>query len=160
MIQNPETVINEFRDAMEQIGLRCGDIQHELQTCPHTPHGLPPGKCAIYVFSLSKSSGKRCPAGAGRVLKIGKAGPNSNARFQSQHSYPGRAPSTLATMLINSRILWRYLGIKELRNVQVENWIGENTSRDNFYLDAVDNDILGELERYLEGRFGPVFEGG
>ena len=160
MIQNPGAIIDEFRNALEQMGLRCGDIRHEAQACPHKPHGLPDGKCAVYVFSLSESLGKRCPAGAGRVLKIGKAGSNSNARFQSHHYDAGRAPSTLAATLLKSRILWPYLGIGELRATQVGNWIRENTGRDNFYLDADDRDVLGELERYLKGRLSPVFEGG
>lgn len=160
MIQNAEAIIDEFRSALEQMGLRCGDIHHEAQIGPHKPHGLPDGKCAVYVFSLSESLGKRCVAGTGRVLKIGKAGSNSNARFQSHHYGAGRAPSTLAATLLRSRVLWPYLGIEELRNTDVGNWIKENTGRDNFYLDADDDDALPELERYLKGRLSPVFEGG
>jgi hypothetical protein len=42
----------------------------------------------------------------------------------------------------------------------VGDWIRENTDRDNFYLLDGDQPLLGELERYLRGRLGPVFEGG
>jgi hypothetical protein len=131
-----------------------------MQTAPHRPHKLPEDKCAVYVFSLAQAYGKRCPAGPGRVLKVGKAGPKSNARFQSQHYDPGRAPSTLAAMLVNSKILWPYLGITELTSRQVQDWIRHNTDRDNFYVDSNDAIVLAELERYIKGRLGPIFEGG
>ena len=160
MIQNPETLISEFRNAVKDLGLACGGIQHEAQSAPHRPHKLPKGKCALYVFSLSRTYGERCPAGAGRVLKVGKAGPNSNARFQSHHYEPGRAPSTLAATLVTSTVLWHYLGITELKSEQVGDWIRGNTDRDNFYFDSKDNDILGQFEKYTRGKLGPVFEGG
>lgn len=160
MVQNPEMIIDEFRNAVKHMGLTCGDIQHEAQIAPHRPQKLPEGKCAVYVFSLSRAYRKRCPAGAGRVLKVGKAGPKSNARFQFQHYNPRSAPSTLAAMLINSKILWPYLGITEITSSQVQDWIRDNTDRDNFYLDSKDNGVLRELERYIKGRLGPVFEGG
>ena len=114
----------------------------------------------IYVVSLSRGYGERCPAGVGRVLKVGRAGPNSNARFQSHHYEMGRAPSTLAATLVTSTILWHYLGIMRLRSEQVRDWIRANTDRDNFYFDSKDNSILAQFEKYTRGRLGPVFEGG
>lgn len=160
MIQNPETFISGFRNAMKDLGLGCGGIQHEVQPAPHRPHGLPAGKCALYVFSLSQAYGKGWRVGAGRVLKVGKAGPNSSARFQSHHYEPGRAPSTLAATLVASTVLWHYLGVTELRREQVGDWIRGNTDRDNFYFDSKDNDALAQFEKYARGILGPVFEGG
>lgn len=162
MVENPEALINDFLQAASRAGLQCrrNTITHEAQPSPHDPHALPPGKCAVYVFSLSASYGRCYPAGAHRVLKVGKAGPNSNARFQSQHYNPKAAPSTLAATFVKSTILWPYLGITELKDTEVRRWIKENTDRDNFYLNAKDNDVLSELERYIRGRLGPVFEGG
>jgi hypothetical protein len=160
VIQNPIALISEFSNAIKDLGLACGEIQHEAQPAPHRPHRLPEGKCALYVFSLSRGYGERCPAGAGRVLKVGRAGPNSNARFQSHHYEQGRAPSTLAATLVTSTILWQYLGIIELRSEQVGDWIRANTDRDNFYFDSKDNNILAQCEKYTRGRLGPVFEGG
>jgi len=161
MIQNPQkTLIAGFGEAIKSLGLTCGGIEHEAQPAPHRPHKLPKGKCAIYVFSLSRTYGQCCPAGVGRVLKVGKAGPKSNARFQSHHYDPTRALSTLARTLVISKVLWHYLGITELTSKQVGDWIRNNTDRDNFYLDSKDNDILGQFEKYIRGRLGPVFEGG
>jgi hypothetical protein len=160
MVQNPQALIAEFREAMKGLSLTCGEIQHELQPAPHKPHRLSAGKCAVYVFSLSPRWAQRCPAAARRVLKVGKVGPNSNARFQSQHYEPKRAGSTLAGALVTSRVLWQYLGITELKSEQAGEWIRDNTDRDNFYLDSKDNDILGHFEKYIRGKLGPVFEGG
>ena len=160
MINDPKLIIQEFCRSARSIGLVCGNIEHEVQQAPHEPHPLPKGKCAVYVFSLSEAYGKYCPAGSGRVLKVGKAGPNSNARFQSQHYKPGRAPSTFAATLVTSRILWPYLGITQVTSEEVEDWIKYNTDRDNFYFDSSDAPLLSELEKYIKGRLGPAFEGG
>jgi thioesterase domain-containing protein len=157
MIQNPQALINDFRQAASRPGLQ---VEHEYQPAPHKPHKLPNGKCAVYIFSISASYGRGCPAGAHRVVKVGKAGPNSNARFQSHHYDPHRARSTLAATLLKSRTLWPYLGIVELKDTEVEHWIKKNTDRDNFYLDATHKDLLDELEKYLRGKSGSVFEGG
>ncbi len=87
-------------------------------------------------------------------------GPNSNARFQSQHYNPLSAPSTLAASLLKGRLLWSYLGFPSGENVQVGRWVTENTDRDHFYLAATDLAFLGELEGYVHGRHSPVFEEG
>ncbi len=161
MIEKPEDLTQRFIDA----AIRAGHIEssmlieHEAQRAPHNSHSLPSGKCAVYVFSLSSSYGKGCRAGVDRVLKVGKAGPNSNARFQSQHYNPRSAPSTLGATLVKSRILWPYLGISHLTEERVGAWIRENTDRDNFYLDSSEQNMLGHLEKFLRGMLGPVFEG-
>lgn len=159
MVRNPESLINAFREAALKCGLQCpvGIITHEAQYAPHKPHSLPPGKGGVYVFSLSSSWGKLCPAGPDRVLKIGKAGPKSNARFQSQHYGVGRADSTLAGTLVESRLLWPYLGIEGLEDAG--EWIKCYCDRDNFYLDAAYTNLLAHLERYIRATVGSVFEG-
>lgn len=57
---------------------------------PHQPKSLPSHKMAIYTFWYE-----------GKFLKIGKAGPNSNARFLSQHYNPRSAQSTLAASILD-----------------------------------------------------------
>jgi len=47
VIQNPIALISEFRKAIKDLGLACGEIQHEAQPAPHRPHRLPEGKCAF-----------------------------------------------------------------------------------------------------------------
>ncbi len=158
MVENPLSLMNEFiRAAGENL---TGNISHEPQFAPHIAHKLPAGRCAVYVFSLSGQYGKDVVAGQNRVLKVGKAGFNSNARFQSQHYSPGSSGSSLADTLLRKRILWSYLGIADLSESNVRRWIEENTDRDNFYLSVSHEHLLGERETYLRGRLGPVFEGG
>lgn len=132
-------------------------IKHELLKAPHLPACLPEGRCAIYVFSLSQSAGDKCPAGPDRVLKVGSAGPNSNARFQSQHYYPKSSGSNLAKTLLRSTEQWKYLGISQLTDVKL--WMTGNLDRDHFFLDKSQKDRLRQLERFLRARLSPVFEG-
>ena len=162
MIKNASNVINGFKSALAQadLGQLRSTIEHEAQPAPHRPHSLPIGKCAVYVFSLSQSWGSGCPGGPDRVLKVGMAGPNSNARFQSQHYNPNSAGSTVAGSLTRCRILWPFLRITSLGPEEVGGWIRQHVDRDNFYLDAADKSLLRLFETYLSGTFGSVFEGG
>ncbi len=160
MVKFADALIHDFVLAAGWLGLHVRDPQHESQLAPHVPHPLGPGTCAVYVFSLSESYGKSCPAGPHRVLKVGKAGPKSNARFQSQHYSAKAAPSTLAASLVTARILWPYLGVHNLTEDQVGGWIRANCDRDNFYILATSEFGLGQLEQYMRAMLGPVFEGG
>ena len=161
MIGDPGALIGEFAESAQDLYSTAIGVEHEVQRAPHQPHSLPPGKAAVYVFSLSDSFGKGSPAGSHRVLKVGKTGPNSNARFQSQHYNLGSSGSNLAKSLLSHRILWPYLGLNELSETNVAEWIESNTDRDHFYLDVKTGDeCLSDLERYLRARLGPVFEGG
>jgi hypothetical protein len=70
------------------------------------------------------------------------------------------APSTLAATLLKTKILWPYIGIASLDESNVRACIEANTKRDNFYLQAEDEQLLGKLETYMKGILGPVLEGG
>ena len=95
------------------------------------------------------------PSGAGRVLKVGKAGPKSNPRFRYQHYAAGSARSTLSGAIENNPLLWGYIGFS--RGEIVGDWIREKTDRDNFYFK--DEKLIGLFEVYAKARLGPVFEG-
>ena len=135
------------------------DIEHESKPAPHIPPPLLPGKCAVYVFSLSMVFGRNCPAGGDRVLKVGKVGPNSEPRFRYQHYKRNSAQSTLAASLLNAKILWPYLGIETLDDSSVGEWLKANTDRDHFLLNAGDRELLHTLEVFVRGLCSPVFEG-
>ena len=63
-------------------------------------------------------------------------------------------------MLLEGRVLWSYLGIRDLADDAVGEWIKANTDRYNIYLPVSSNmPFLDLLERYIRGRVGPVFEG-
>jgi hypothetical protein len=158
-MENPAGLIQDFTSAVRGLGLTC-TVRHEHQPAPHKGKALPTGECAVYVFTLSDGYGRGTTAGANRALKVGKAGLNCNARFQSQHYSTKAAPSTLAGTLLKTKILWPYIGITSLDESNVRSWIEHNTERDNFYLHGSDAHLLGKLETYLKGRLGPVFGGG
>jgi hypothetical protein len=89
---------------------------------------------------------------------VGKAGPNTLARFKYQHYKPGSARSTLAAAIVNNRILWDYIGY----DASVEDagfWLKANTDRDHFLLPIHREAVLPQLEAYVRGLLGPVYEG-
>jgi hypothetical protein len=89
---DPEAAIEDFSVVAELAGILLSphDIEIEKLPAPHKPPSrLPPGKMAVYVFH----SGTTC-------LKVGKAGPKSQARYTSQHYNPKSAMSTLAASML------------------------------------------------------------
>lgn len=113
--------------------------------CPHVPKGLPTGKMAIYTFQKD-----------GRYLKIGKAGPSSDARFRSQHYSPYRAKSNLAKSLLDDKDMTQY----NLDENNIDDWIKNNIHRIDI---LVDQDagifVLNFLESFLHCKFNPKYEG-
>lgn len=132
---------------------------HEQQLAPHQPHKLPAGKGAVYVFSLSKAWGEQCGAGPGCVLKVGKVGPNSNARFESQHYNAGSAPSTLAARLLQHPEAWEPPALSNPTKVSINTWLKARTDRDNFYIAGEETKLRSLFETFLHARLKPLFEG-
>lgn len=129
------------------IGIQPSDIGIETLTMPHKPpRNLPKGKMAVYVFS-----NKEC------VLKVGKAGSRSQARYTSQHYNPGSAPSTLAASILKDENSVQRYGLNEKN---ISNWIKESTDRVNFLLDAdMGKWVLNLLEAFVQCRLQPHYEG-
>ena len=128
------------------VSLEKSELVVEHLPAPHSPPGLPLGKMAVYVFSFGEIT-----------LKVGKAGPNSNARYRSQHYSPASAASTLAASLLKGA---EEIGVIGLDQDNVGAWIRANTSRTNFLLDAgLGVPVLTLLESFLQCRLKPVFEG-
>ena len=115
----------------------------------HTRAPLRPDSMAVYVFTF----GETC-------LKVGKVGPNSSARFTSQHYLPGSSRSNLARSLSTVDGWAKVPGAPALRVDTVGQWIKEHTTRSNFILDArIGMPVLNLLEAFLQCRLRPVFEG-
>ena len=132
--------------ALANLNIARADIDVTVLPMPHRPpSSLPTGRLGVYVFMY----GERC-------LKVGKAGPKSQARFCSQH-YGTNAPSTLAKSLLKSHVS---LGISELDPTRVKAWICENTTRINFLMPAAHGIFaLSLLESFIQCRLSPEFEG-
>ena len=87
-----QALIQDFLRVAALAGARLAESEIEVETlkAPHRPPSrLPAGKMAVYVFSCGDT-----------VLKVGKAGPNSGARYTSQHYNAASARSTLAASLL------------------------------------------------------------
>ena len=132
--------------ALAGLDIPRSDIEVAVLVTPHRPpSSLPSGKLGVYVFMF----GNRC-------LKVGKAGPNSVARFCSQH-YGTNAPSTLAKSLLKSQ---SSVGMTSLDSSNIKTRICENTTRLNFLLASMHGVFaLSLLESFVQCRLRPEFEG-
>ena len=122
------------------------DLFTELLEAPHKPNSLPPGHMAVYSFFWK-----------GQCLKVGKVGSNSNARYLSQHYNPKSSMSNLAASLLKAS---QEMGLQDLDEHNVGDWIRERTDRVNFILPSkVGVPVLNLLEAFLQCRLNPRFEG-
>ena len=127
-------------------GLTREQVRVEVVPKPHRPSSLPKGKMAVYCFVLGD-----------QVLKVGLAGPNSDARYRSQHYNPNSAGSNLAKSLVTYP---EKIGAKSIDPDRVGEWIKQNTTRINFLLPAsIGKPTLAMLETFLHARWSPVYEG-
>jgi hypothetical protein len=113
--------------------------------CPHKPTSLPDGKMAVYCFRLGET-----------VLKIGKVGPNSSARFHTQHYLPGSSRSNLAKSLLadKSGPCWR------MKDRKIGAWMKQRLHRTDILLDAdLQIGVLSFLESFLQCLYTPKYEG-
>ena len=126
--------------------IRHEDLKVEYLEAPHKPPSvLPAGKMAVYGFWHS-----------GAWLKVGMAGPNSNARYTSQHYNPNSARSTLAASLLKDP---RMSGKPDFDPKAVKAWIKSRCSRVNILLDAQHGMLLLRLlEAFLHLRLKPRYE--
>ena len=154
MIENVQALITDFFKVVQiaKCELNPSDISHEFRQAPHVPSVLPNGKQAVYVFSL------QIPIPM--VLKVGKVGPNSNARFVFHHYNPNSSISNLAKSLLGDEMIWRELGESRPDERHIGDWIKRNIDRENFYLDGkTDKLVLSLLELFLQCRLKPRYEG-
>lgn len=143
------TIVNDFLKVARLAGVEIAPnaIEIERSPSPHKPPTkLPGGKMAVYVFIKD-----------GACLKVGKVGPKSHARFTSQHYNPTSSRSNLAKSAIAGQ---HKLGLADLSEQNVGDWIKANVDRANLILDAgYGIFVLSLLESFLQCRLNPMFEG-
>jgi hypothetical protein len=111
------------------------DFKIEYLPSPHKTSGLPAGKMAIYAFWWD-----------GVWLKVGQVGPNSDARYRSQH-YTGSALSTLCGSLLNDPQMSTITGFGLPSPAA---WIKASTCRANILLSSQrSRALLSLLEAFL-----------
>jgi hypothetical protein len=151
-------LIADFSSAADQLsidGWPC-QLDGEILPAPHRQPGLRPGFGAVYAFALSAHTASM--AGAGMVLKVGKSGPNSDARFRSQ-PHGLSAGSSLAKSLLKYRIVWSWLGIDQLDETTVKPWMLANLDRLHIFVPESSTLMLPLLEMYVRARVGSAFKG-
>lgn len=133
-------------------------LNAEYLSAPHKPKPLRSGHGAVYIFALADAN--TSDAGSGRALKVGRVGPNSNARFQSQHYSPASSRSNLANSILGYPALWSWLGIDQLDTSTVRDWMLTHLDRANVYVPASSAELIPQLEMYVRARLGgSVYEG-
>jgi hypothetical protein len=147
--EDVETGLIAFLTVAELAGdpIARGDLTIEYHDAPHRPpKQQPAGTMGVYGFW-----------GDGRWLKIGKAGPQSGARYTSQHYNLGSAQSTLAGSLANDPHM---LTIAEFDSQAPGTWIKAATHRINILMPASRQPaLLSLLEAFLHLRLRPRYEG-
>lgn len=115
-----------------------------LQT--HIPLALPANSAAVYIFKWNDN-----------YLKVGKAGPNSNPRYQSQHYSVNANGSTLAKTLRDEPEFHAMVGAYPDTNWG--EWIKENTTRFNIIIPAnLGPKFLHFIEAFFILKCNPLFE--
>ena len=141
-----QKLMDDFLDVARIAGAHLSkcDLTIEFLKPPHIPpKRLPTGKAAVYLFFYDDS-----------CLKVGKVGPNSNARYTSQHYNPASSRSNLAKSLLRSQ---KVEGIEE---ATVGDWIKQHTTRVNILVDTETGPLVRNLlEAFLQCRLSPEFEG-
>lgn len=144
-------LVNEFDniilDVSRVLGKPIGKEKYEIidRGLPHQPRNLPARMMGVYTFWFE-----------GDFLKIGKAGPSSNARFLSQHYNPRSARSTLAASIL----LDRRMQEKGITENNVGDWIKNNCRRVDILLDSDLGIFTLELiEAALHYKYEPIYEG-
>jgi hypothetical protein len=142
-------LVVDFLSIASIAGLKLGaqDVTVEELPAPYRPPSrLPDGKMAVYAFFMR-----------GECLKVGKAGPQSQARYVSQHYSPRSSMSNLARSILKDK---NGLGVEELKQEKVGDWIKQYTDRMNLLLPReLGVPVLTLLEAFLQCRLRPRFEG-
>ena len=144
-----DQLVTDFRQVAKLAGvdITAASITREMSRKPHIPPTeLRSGKMAVYVFLWDDD-----------CLKVGKVGPKSQARYTSQHYNPNSSNSNFAKSILKEKTK---LGLHNLTESTVGDWIKSNTDRLNIELDeSWGIPLLSLLEVFLQCRLKPKFKG-
>lgn len=136
-------------------GLSADNLEYKISEVPHLPYSKPKGQSAIYIFIYKNV-----------CLKVGKAGPNSYARFNSHHYCNNKTKSSLFGSILKNKLMLKNINgdrdsteIANLNEDSLGKWIKENTSRCDILIKESDKFSLNLLEALAQYYFKPVYEG-
>ena len=149
MIPDISILLSDFLMVVDLAGVNMSRnaLSFEILSAPHKPpSSLPKGMMAIYIFQWK-----------GECLKVEKVGPNSQARYTSQHYSPSSSNSNLAKSIVSAR---EKLGLSGVSESNVGAWIKSNVDRINILIDSKCGiPVLTLCESFFQCRLRPRFEG-
>jgi len=151
----------EFADKIRQdfeklTGINC-TIQYMEMGESHIPTRLLPNEQGVYVFFRDQQS-----------FKVGKAGSNSQARWNSHHynldeKTPSTFPKSFMSDIDNFKTYFPEEIHNEMDNLNGENikmWVRNNLSRIEYKISSEESKIaLNLLEAIVQFHFPPIYEG-
>jgi len=123
----------------------------------HEPSRLLPNEQGVYVFLSGEHS-----------FKVGKAGSNSQARWNSHHynldeKTPSTFPKSFMADLNNFKTYFSSDKHHEMENLNSQNikmWVRNNLSRIEYKISSEESKIsLNLLEALVQYNFQPIYEG-
>jgi hypothetical protein len=109
----------------------------------HKPTALPNGFSAVYIFVHNT-----------QCLKVGQAGPNSSARYHSQHYNPDSCNSNLSKSIRNDV---NYAALVGQGNIGA--WLKTNSTRYNILIpNNYDSRFVNFAEAFFILKCNPLFE--
>jgi hypothetical protein len=150
MKPNAQAISSRLCKLASLAGRQIAPTEIEVKTSRAThKSALPRGKMAVYVFFYKA-----------QCLKVGKAGPKSQARYTSHHYNARSSNSNLAKSILQSP---ETIGISPLEPGCVREWIKTNTDRINILFPADRADLgipfLTLAESFLQCWLQPRYEG-
>lgn len=141
--------------SLGQVELRGPEVQIRFQDPPHDRPRFPYWAQALYVFRFQDL-----------CLKVGRAGPNSRARFTTHH-YTGSTAYSLPNVINDcAEPLATELSRGEVQTLEalpvdrVGEWVAKNCGRINILFPSDHPRTTAKLlEAVLQARFDPCYEG-
>jgi len=148
-----KVIVNEFEEFMS---IKCQSTLM-IKGQAHNPSRLSKEQQGVYAFVTDTG-----------CIKVGKAGPNSQARWNSHHyNVDEKSSSTMTKSMIKYKEMVKaiypvnkHAEIDDLNDNNIGNWIKSNTSRMEFIISAKESKfVLNFLEAIVQLKLQPIFEG-
>lgn len=152
-----QEVANKIKTEFERITNITCEAKFMRAGIEHEPTTLGRSKCGVYVF-LNES----------HCFKVGKAGPNSQARWNSHHyCLDETTPSTLPKSIIKNKTKFKkcfpvdkHAAIDNIKKENIRTWVTNNLSRMELVIPMQgDRFALSLLEAIAQFELKPIFEG-
>lgn len=156
-METGHSLANKLKEEFVLItGVECS-VTYLEKGSQHRPSSLSNNQKGVYVFLNDNY-----------CFKVGKAGSQSKARWNSHHYNLDRTtPSTLSKSIVKDKLRFKsffpiekHQEIEDLTPENIREWIQNNISRMEFLISGSETDItLNFLEALIQFRLMPEYEG-